>query len=1081
MKKTLFILAIAALAVSCAKEIATEAPVAGNKVTIRVSMPEEPFSKVSLTEADDNQSIALAWEAGDKISVNGLPYTIKEGFSAHEAEFEGEEPAETEFTIIYPGKYASIDDFNARSYAEQAQTGNSSTAHLEYNAALVGVGEYTAPKFDPEWAADNGGSLIQNAVVQLRLQLPADATDATSVTLSASRAIFPTTNAGGTLVKEQTLALNNVTLPANKILEAYMMVSAAGVEILSGDELTVIVGTSAGIFLRKITLEAQTWTGGGQYTLQLKVQDENRFEISTVEDLKEFRDGVNSGDMLWQNVHAVLLNDLDCSGITSWTPIGNGTFNNSDYTISGPAFRGIFEGGDHVLQHFSFNGTPAAGGTYGFFGVLDGATVTQLTFGVGEEDGVFNVTPSGMMAAGVLAGVARSSTIEEVTNNSPMNIPENTSSSPAYFGMIGYLLGTPDGPVHLNGLSNYGEINVKSESNTQNNSNGFQVAAVAGFSHTTSSDIKNLLENCNNYGKITTTSGRSAGILAAANDRTDIEHCLNAADITNTCGNCRMGGVTVILGNGGSMKDCSNYGTLVCTKSDGQVGGLICLVNHTAVSVTGGGNHGLIVSDLATYRGTLIANINTVNKVDDMVAGGAVANYNGGEFQYPVIITEDNYMSYIGVIKSGMESKVTNISFEAWDQYPADNTIYISNAAELLAFAAKVNAGEVSATDVVKLTADIDCSSISNWSPIGDYKMTAWTHVNLTGSGHPFFGTFDGQGHSIKNLSMSFSNSGSWNAYGFFACIGDGATVKNLTFDASCSMSVSASYGGTFGVLAGMVLGATVENVKNYASVTGGGTSSLVNDNAAGRTMVGAIIGEVHVSSASASLTGLHNYGAIGSAAQIFSRGGNAGTGGNGFHVGGIVGFSTNTNNSVVVNFKDCVNDGDIYTDAARSSGIVAAANRYTVLKSCTNNGDVTNSYSGAARMANITCIAAAGCVLEDVCNTGDLIAPNAASAAGVICLVNDNSVKLTRCSSIGATIVCTGFNTANNSVNYAGALYGRCQKTATFSGCSVSGKVGNSTDALLTLTADNYFPFVGEAYSSNTTINSTNITFAGE
>ena len=159
----------------------------------------------------------------------------------------------------------------------------------------------------------------------------------------------------------------------------------------------------------------------------------------------------------------------------------------------------------------------------------------------------------------------------------------------------------------------------------------------------------------------------------------------------------------------------------------------------------------------------------------------------------------------------------------------------------------------------------------------------------------------------------------------------------------------------------------------------------------------------------------------------------------------------------------------------------MAAANRYTVLKSCTNNGDVTNSFSGNARMANITCIAAIGCVLEDVCNTGDLIAPNAASAAGVICLVNDDSVKLTRCSSIGATIVCTGFNIDGGSVTYAGALYGRCWKNATFSECSVSGKVGKSTDALLTLTADNSFPFVGEAYTTNMTINSTNITFAGE
>ena len=357
--------------------------------------------------------------------------------------------------------------------------------------------------------------------------------------------------------------------------------------------------------------------------------------------------------------------------------------------------------------------------------------------------------------------------------------------------------------------------------------------------------------------------------------------------------------------------------------------------------------------------------------------------------------------------------------------------------------------------------------------------MTAWTHVNLTVSGNPFVGTFDGKNHVIKNLKMSFDTSGSWGTYGFFGCIGDNSVVKNITFDESCSMTITAAFGGAFGMLAGLVQGATIDNITNKAAINGGATDALANG-ANGRCTIGGIVGDVHPSEVPASLSKLNNYGQVGSADAIFNAKNNKQTGANAVHIGGIAGFSTNTNNETGVSFTDCINYADIYSNAGRTSGIVAASNRYTLLKNCTNNGNQTNSFSGNCRLANITCIAGVGSALENVCNKGNLIAPAAASAAGVLCLVNDDTVSLTDCSSIGATIVCTGFDIENNKTTYAGALYGQCKKNnAVFSGCSVSGKVGKSVDNLLTLTADNYFPFVGEAYTNNASISKTNIKFA--
>ena len=1031
-----------------------------------------------MTEALDKKAMNLAWEGDDILSVNGNEFSVTNIISAHEAEFDGPEPGDGPYTIIYPGSYADAAAFNARSYTGQAQSGNSSTAHLEYNAMLSGVSDYQEPKFDADWAADNGGSLVQNGVVQLRLQLPADVTAVNSVSLLASREVFPTTNAGDVKVSEQTLSMGGAA-PTNNIIEAYMMFSAAGVVFQAGDELTVIVDTPDAMYIRTLTMNAQSWTGGGQYTVQCKVLTENSFEINDATDLIEFREGVNSGSMLWATCHVSVKADIDCSGISSWTPIGNGTFLSvSPYTVEGNTFRGVFDGENHVLKNFQMNGSPAANTPYGFFGILDGATVKNLVFGAASGDsGFFKVTPSGIMEAGIIAGLARCSTIQNVTNYSPMSILENISSGAAFFGMVGYVMGTVNGKTHLDNVDNYGEVNAHTGNNTAAGATGMQVGGVAGFSHSTSSEIKNLIENCDNHGNLTTSTGRVAGILAAANGHTRLENCINRGNITNTCSSSRIGGVACILGNGSSMTDCSNYGTVVVTKSDSHVGGLVCLTNNDNITVSGGGNHGLIVGDLTTYRGTLIANINAFNSVDGLVAGGAVASYNGGDYQY-IVLTEANYMSYIGKIKSGYESKVTNITFEAWDGYPAGNVTNISNATELLAFAAKVNAGEFAAADVARLTADIDCSSITDWTPIGSGGMSSWSATALTTTGAAFAGTFDGQGHSITNLAMNFASSESYGAYGFFGIIADGATVKNLTFASSCSMNVAASYGSSFGTLAGIVEGATIQNINNYAPVTGGGTSSLGNNNAAGRTMVGAIIGEVHPNTVAANIDQLHNYADIGSSSAEFSRGNNAGNGGNGFEVGGIAGFSTTTTTSLLSIFTDCVNDGNIYTNAGRSSGIVAGANRYTKLKNCINNGDVVSSVSGTFRLANITCIAGAGSILDGCINNGNLTALNCVSVAGVVCLVNDATVQIKDCASLGATILGSNVNLSGTQT-YNGVLFGYCNNAATFSGCRVSGEIGTASDNKVALTAENYFQYTGQATSACTSYTTTNITFA--
>ena len=428
---------------------------------------------------------------------------------------------------------------------------------------------------------------------------------------------------------------------------------------------------------------------------------------------------------------------------------------------------------------------------------------------------------------------------------------------------------------------------------------------------------------------------------------------------------------------------------------------------------------------------------------------------------------------------------VTDMTGIGGDETPVEaKKISISNAEELLAFAASVNNGNAEAISAeVTLTADIDCSSITDWTPIGQCTLSTWTGTSITVSGNIFNGSFDGQNHSIKGLRMSFAPTQANSVCGFFGGIGDGATVKDLTFDSTCSMNISTGVAGCFGTLAGLVRGANIENVKSYAPITGGGTSSLADNVAAGRVAVGGLVGWVHPSTKNATLTGLYNAGALGTQDAPFSHGANTGNGGNGVHLGGIAGLSTTVGSAITTTFTNCVNDADIYSTAGRTSSIVAGLQQYTILKNCTNNGDLHFVQSGNYRIGGLTCIAATGCELDGCVNKGNIISQSA-SAAGIVCLINHDSVQMKNCKSIGADIVSASIKLGTNQT-YNGVLYGQCAKNnATFYKCYVSGRVGkysaSGTD-YDTLTASNYFQYAGQANANNSTMTTDNILFYSE
>lgn len=120
---------------------------------------------------------------------------------------------------------------------------------------------------------------------------------------------------------------------------------------------------------------------------------------------------------------------------------------------------------------------------------------------------------------------------------------------------------------------------------------------------------------------------------------------------------------------------------------------------------------------------------------------------------------------------------------------PFGSTV-ISSAAELVAFAKSVNVdGNLYTGKKIFLCNDIDLAGI-NWSPISQ-------------TSEYFNGTFDGCGHTIKNLTINESNlRDNYDGIGFFGWLGEngtGAVVKNLNFDnanvkGSCYVGVVCGY-----------------------------------------------------------------------------------------------------------------------------------------------------------------------------------------------------------------------------------------------------------------------------------------------
>ena len=246
----------------------------------------------------------------------------------------------------------------------------------------------------------------------------------------------------------------------------------------------------------------------------------------------------------------------------------------------------------------------------------------------------------------------------------------------------------------------------------------------------------------------------------------------------------------------------------------------------------------------------------------------------------------------------------------------------IKSAEDFIAFAAAVNAGESTAEweneeGWINLLCDIDFDGVTEWTPVGHATApwASWNPVIPEGGGNAFTGKFDGNAHKIKNLVLTDAETVEGRHFGIFGYLGPGAIVQNFVIDESCSLTVTSSVSHSAGLIAGVLYDATVRDVTSYAPMTyNGGCEGYLHM---------ALIGGLYAKNEGCTVDSVHNFGAINATNSV-----NMNAGATGIHVAGIAGFANApTGNEKRNVISDCSNHGDMTSQAARTAGILGAAN----------------------------------------------------------------------------------------------------------------------------------------------------------
>lgn len=517
--------------------------------------------------------------------------------------------------------------------------------------------------------------------------------------------------------------------------------------------------------------------------------------------------------------------NIDLSTIENWTSIGN----------QDKPFKGTFDGQENVLFNLHQNLTTKNFG--GLFGEIWGATVKN----VGMQGGTIISTEdaaTGSIVGGLVAK-ATDSIVENSFTSMTMNVPKTQHTG----GIIGLGLGT---------------TSVKDCFTMSDITGGVYTGGIAG-------KINGEISRSYNTGILRADTGITGSIGAGI---------VAELDTGGTVDNCFVGGYIF----GGMAYGIAPDKVSNCQYDKQMTGAVTPVANATASTTlgmskdglyTGAAGHSTGNSDIFKgARGLSILVVDFADKTFETFQSGKTnrkladnteinMKLSGGIFRcvpvdesYVVSVENasiggsDNLVASVDITKNGEKYSISKpyylftkptlairYNFIFTDELIAelsgggitgggesiDGVENIATMGQLQDLSSRINKGEPTSGKTYKLTTDIDGGSLV---PIGTKE-------------NPFNGTLDGNGHSIKNVTVD----GNGNV-GFFAYIGNTGKVKNLKLEKLTVMAGRPSTGNLYvGAIAAHNNGAIV----NVSVI---GTISVLNAGFDGTTYLGGLVGE---------------------------------------------------------------------------------------------------------------------------------------------------------------------------------------------------------------------------------------------
>ena len=522
-----------------------------------------------------------------------------------------------------------------------------------------------------------------------------------------------------------------------------------------------------------------------------------------------------------ENIKCYLANDISLKAVCHPADAANNVAEANWNPIGGEnPFKGIFDGNGHTVSDLYIN---SSGSNLGLFGYVDGAEIKNVTV----QGNVTGFYEEGNEQSGQYVGLV----LGVGTTKSKL---ENCESRGSVTG-CGYVGG-------IAGLVSRGTITlcINRATVTGSSQSGKYIGGIVGYGKG--------LSFCANYADITAEGSSVGGLVGYVFPDINNEGMSNCMNVGNVIGKQNVGG---LAGECFAPQNTNNYSYGRVEATNQYAGLLVGKYGNDpskAFEKTYYVEEGLVVENGTATAGkyygdgTISASAQAVHQAD--VASGKLAsllasvNSTWGqdleqENTYPVLNGKTVYFSGSKLCNGHLLSEtytndqtketatpahsqeyedggfctVCHESRELHGKGTANDPYLISNVAQLEYLRDQSNLGNGQITAHAKLVNDIDLAyaSASSWIPVS--KSNA------------FAGTFDGNGHCIKNLYSSFYQGGYVGLFGYV----NGATIKNLTVEGVIESSCSNQ-----GMIAGQSVGANFYNCVAKGRINTSGSADYV-------------------------------------------------------------------------------------------------------------------------------------------------------------------------------------------------------------------------------------------------------------